>query len=170
MQSDYRARVVTKSKKTWKSPAKVYVSCHKGPMNLYTKFCLLNWFRTRWWAIGASLIWYSVRQPWLNHVCCFKRRKIGHVDLWAVNRLPQLTPQHLLSPDCVVIIRTKQGLADSLQLSPCVNLKLIHVDGSDRNMLMPLDLNIGVCDAKTEPITAQFAILPPPYLWLVADS
>ena len=80
--------------------------------------------------------------------CSFKPRKIGHVDLWAVNRLPQLTPQHLLSPDRVVIIRTKQGLADSLQLSPCVDHKLIHVDGSDGKMSMPPDLNTGVCDLK----------------------
>ena len=47
-----------------------------------------------------------------------------------------------------------------LRLSPCVNVKLIHVDRSDRKMSMLPDLNTGVRDAKTEPIAVQLAILP----------
>ena len=34
-------------------------SCHMGPMNLYTKFCLLNWSHMQWSATGDSLAWSS---------------------------------------------------------------------------------------------------------------
>ena len=69
------------------------------------------------------------------------------------------------SHDHHVIIWTNQSLADILQLSPYVSVKLIHVDRSDLKMLMPPDLNTGVCDIKTEPITAHLVILPSPHLW-----
>ena len=36
-------------------------------------------------------------------------------------------------------------------------------------MSMPPDFNAGVHDTKTEPITPQLAILPPPYLWTVVE-
>ena len=49
-----------------------------------------------------------------------------------------------------VIIWTSQNLADILQLFPRANIEQIHVDGSDRKMLMPPDLNTGVCSTKTE--------------------
>ena len=87
-------------------------------MNLYTKFCLLNWSHMQWSAIWTSLTWPS----WTN-----------------------------------------QRLADILRLSPCVNVELIHAYCSDQ-MSMPPDLNMGVRETKTEPVTAQLAILPPPYL------
>ena len=60
-----------------------------------------------------------------------------------------------------VVIWTNQNLADVLHLSPCINVKLIHVDRSKRKMLILPDLNMGVCDTKSEPIAAQLAILPP---------
>ena len=44
------------------------------------------------------------------------------------------------------------------------HVKLILVDRSNRKMLMPPDFDTRVCDAKTEPVTAQLAILPPPDL------
>ena len=46
-------------------------------------------------------------------------------------------------------------------LSPCVNVKLIHVELSDWKMSIPPDLNTGIHDNKTEPIAAQLAILAP---------
>ena len=58
-------------------------------------------------------------------------------------------PRCLLSRDHHVIIWTNQGPADVLRLSPCVNVKLIHVDRSDRKMSMPSDLETGVRDTKT---------------------
>ena len=65
-----------------------------------------------------------------------------------------------------VIIWTNQSSADFVQLFQLVNVKLIHIDHSNWKMLMPPDLNTGVCDAKTEPMAAQLVILPTPYLWL----
>ena len=59
-----------------------------------------------------------------------------------------------------VIIWTNQNQADVLRLSPCVNVKLIHAERSDRKISMPPDLNPGVRDTKTR----QLAILSPPYL------
>ena len=95
--------------------------------------------------------------------------KIGRGDLWAVDSLPRLAHRHLLSRDNHVIIWTSQSPADVLLLFPRVNVKLIHVDRSDRKMSMPPDLNTGVRNAKTEPIATQFAILPPPYSCIKAD-
>ena len=60
-----------------------------------------------------------------------------------------------------MIIWTSQNLADILQLFPRANIEQIHVDGSDRKMLMPPDLNTGVCSTKIEPTAARLAILPP---------
>ena len=65
-----------------------------------------------------------------------------------------------------MIIWTNRSLADDLRLSPCVDVKLIHVDRSGQEMSMPPDLKTGVSDTETEPIAAQLEILPYPYLWL----
>ena len=65
-----------------------------------------------------------------------------------------------------MIIWTNQSPADVLWLSPRVNVKLIHVDRSDRKMSMPPDLNTGVRDIKTEPIAALLATLSSPYPWV----
>ena len=32
-------------------------------------------------------------------------------------------------------------------------------------MLIPPDLNTGVCHTKTQPVEAQLAVLLPPYIW-----
>ena len=65
-----------------------------------------------------------------------------------------------------VTVWTNQSSADLLQLSTCFNVKLIYVDHSDQKVLIlvPPDMHTGVHDTKTEPIAAQLAILPPPYL------
>ena len=52
-----------------------------------------------------------------------------------------------------------------LRLFPCVNVKLIHVDRSDRKMSVLPDWNTGVRENKTEPIAEQLVVLLPPYLW-----
>ena len=63
-------------------------------------------------------------------------------------------PRCLLSHDHYMIIMwftwTNQNQANILQLSTCVNVKLIHVDRSI---------------STKEPIAAQLAILPPLYPW-----
>ena len=74
--------------------------------------------------------------------------KIRHAHLWAIHWLPRLTPQRLLSHNHHVIIWTNQSLTDVLRLSPYVNVKLSHFDHSDQKMLMPPDLNMGVCDTE----------------------
>ena len=63
-----------------------------------------------------------------------------------------------------MVLWTNQSQADVLQLFPCVKVKLIHVNRSDRKMSMPPNLRTGVRDTKTEPIAAQLASLPPQYL------
>ena len=70
------------------------------------------------------------------------------------------------SSDHRVIIWTNHSPANVLRLSACVNVKLIHVDRSDRKMSMPQDLNTGVRDTETEPIEAKLAVLPSPYSWI----
>ena len=65
-----------------------------------------------------------------------------------------------------MIIWTSQSSADVLRLSPCVNVKQIHADRSDWKTSMPLDLDTGIPDTKTEPIAARLAILTPPFLSL----
>ena len=57
-----------------------------------------------------------------------------------------------------MIILTNQSPADV----PCVSVKLIHIDHSDRKILTPPDLNWGVCVTKNR---AQLAVLPLPDLW-----
>ena len=84
--------------------AKLFASCHKRPMNLYTKFCLLNWFHMRWSAIWASLIRYSVLQAWLDPVGSFNEDETGRGDLWPSNWQSPLSPRRFLSHDCHVII------------------------------------------------------------------
>ena len=83
------------------------------------------------------------------------------------NQLPWVMSSHLLSYDCHMIIMQLYGPIRAW-LAFCgylhVNVKLIQVDHCDRKMLMPVDLNNGVCDTKTEPTAAQLAILPSPYL------
>ena len=61
-----RARVVTESEKHKIHLQNMFASCHMGSMNLYTKFCLLNWSHIQW---GASKLWHSLCQAWLGHVC-----------------------------------------------------------------------------------------------------
>ena len=53
------------------------------------------------------------------------------------------------SRDHHLIIWTNQSPADVLQLSPCVSVKLIHVDRGDRKMSITPGLNTGVRDTKT---------------------
>ena len=138
------------------------------PVNLYTKLCLLNWSYMRWSAFAASLIWYSVRQACLDDVCSFKRRQ--NRTWWFVAN--DLTASAFVvtwsSRDHHVIIWISQNPADFLRLSPCVNVKLIHVDRSDRKMSMPPDLNTEVHSTKTQPIAAQLATFPPLYLCFYA--
>ena len=141
-------------------------------MNLYTKFCLLNWSFMRWSVLGTSFIGYPVHQAQLHYTCSFNWRQ-NRMCWAAINWLPRLTPWHLLSHNHHVIVWTNQSQADVLQsradvlrLSPCVIVKLNHVDCSTWKMLMPPTLNTGFHNTKTEPIAAQLAILPPPYLWL----
>ena len=69
-----------------------------------------------------------------------------------------------MSRDRHMAIWTNRSPADVLRPFPCVNVKLIHVDRSDRKMSMSPDLNTGVRDIKTEPIAAQLAIPPQSYL------
>ena len=75
-----------------------------------------------------------------------------------------LLPRRLLSRDHHVIIWTNQSPADSAAIL-CVNVKLIHVDRTDREMSMTPDFNTGVHDTKTEPTVAQLAILSLLHLW-----
>ena len=67
----YRTRLGTESENHGIHVPKCSLVVVMGPLNLYTKFCLLNWFHMRWSAIGASLIWYSLRQAWLDHFIIF---------------------------------------------------------------------------------------------------
>ena len=53
------------------------------------------------------------------------------------------------SRDDPVNIWTNQSPADVLRLLPCVNVKVIHVDRSDRKIPMPPDVNTGIRDTKT---------------------
>ena len=69
-------------------------------------------------------------------------------DLWTINYVCC----HAIVPDPHVITWTNQSQAYVLRLSPCVNVKLIHADPSDRKMSMPPALNTRVRDTKTEPI------------------
>ena len=73
--------------------------------------------------------------------------------------------RHMSSCDRHVIIWTSESPADFLWLSPCVNVKLIHVDRSDRKMSLPPDLKTGVRDSKTEPVAEKLATLSSPYLY-----
>ena len=159
-----RVKVVPESEKHGIHVPKFSANSHMGPVNLNTKFCLLNWSHLRWPAIGASSIWHSVRRVWLDRVYCFKWRQSR--TRWFVGN--RVTASDYASAFAVtwtprdnhVNICTNQSPADVLRLSPCVNVKLIHVDGIDRKLLMHRDLNTGVYDPKTKP--AHLAILNPP--------
>ena len=133
------------------------------PMNLHTKFCLLNWYHMRWSAAGTSITWILCIKHGSITSALFSEDKVGRRDLWAVNRLPRFTSA-LSSRDHLVTIWTNQSSADVLRLVTCANVKLIHVDCRDRKISMPPGLNTEVRHSKTEPIAAQLAILPPPYL------
>ena len=60
----------------------------------------------------------------------------------------------LVQYDHHAIIWTSQSPADILQLSTCVNVKFIHADHSECEMLIPPDLSMGVLNTKSEPIAA----------------
>ena len=75
-----------------------------------------------------------------------------------------LTTAALLICDHHMIIWTNPSLADVLQLSPCVNVKHIHVDHSEWKMLMPPDVLIWEFVILKQSIAAKLMILPPPYL------
>ena len=59
---------------------------------------------------------------------------------------------------------------EKMWLSPCINVKLIHVDPSNRKMSVPLDLNMRVRDIRTEPIAAVGDPSPSTSMGRKADS
>ena len=111
----------------------VFFSVNMGPVNLSTMLCLLNWLHVRSSAIEASFIAYSVRQACLDHVCSFKQRQTRwsrlrlkmDVVMWAINLLPRLTPQRLLSR-AQHTIWTNQSPTDFLRLIPTLAYTHTH--------------------------------------------
>ena len=103
-----------------------------GPVNRYTKFCLLNWFQMWWSATRASLTYdfLCVRHGSITPAL-LNENKFGHGYLWAINWLPWLMPRCLLLCDCYMIIMTLSGSIRA-QLMVC---GYPHVSISSSSML-----------------------------------
>ena len=150
-------RVVTEQK-TWSLCTKVFAHCHMGPMNLYTKFCLLNWSHMWWSAIGTSLGWHSVHSLIMSALLNEDSDMVicGQSIDW-LSVCHHMTIMWLFGP-----IRAWLTFCGNPHVSVSSSSMLITVNGR----CWCLQIWIQEFAILKQPITAQLAILPPPYLWL----